>query len=74
MSPSVVGRSTEHTGPKRRFSQLKQRLVGNMVGMRLSDCWSPAVQGHQDQLEGVLSLPLERIDAFELWCLDSLGL
>ena len=39
-----------------------------MVGMRLSDCWSPAVQGHQDQLEGVLSLPLERIDAFELWC------
>ena len=68
MSPSVVGRSTEHTGLKRRFAQFKQRLVGNMVGMRLSDCWSPAVRGLRDHLEGVLFLPLKRIDAFELWC------
>ena len=36
--------------------------------MRLSDCWSRAVRGLQDHLEGVLSLPLERTDAFELWC------
>ena len=60
MSLSVVGRSTEHTGLKRRFAQLKQRLVGNVVGMRLSDCWSPAVRGLRDHLEGILFLNIEK--------------
>lgn len=41
-----VGKEQRAHRPKGWFAQLEQR----MVGLKLSESWSPAVQGHGDHL------------------------